>query len=248
MLEIDRPAHSLDTRDHFRVGLRRAGERRDHDQFVALGERAQQSGDGCRRALRQVVHERAELVYERAAFAHHVARGAHEIVLVVPRRREEILHDAMDADDLAGTLALRAEQIERGIVEVGQLPDRGDERLFGRRVRGHRREHPGPGGEHAPHGGRHDGRRDRPAFLGREPRRRQQLGEAGRSEEIDADQPGTDAGHRPERARRQQPPHRHSHGVSRNDNRHRCERRLLSLSAHLAAQRPTGGTPPYGVK
>ena len=68
-VEIERAAEPRDAGDHFRVGLRDAGEARDHDELVALGQRAQQPGDRRRNALRQVAHDRAELGDERRALA-----------------------------------------------------------------------------------------------------------------------------------------------------------------------------------
>ena len=74
----------------------------------------------------------------------YVAGGEHVLrnrFMRCPRDR------AVDADDFALPFP-RFSMPSRssvGIVEVGQLPDRANERFFGRRMGRHRREHPGRG-------------------------------------------------------------------------------------------------------
>ena len=76
-----------------------------------------------------------------APATHELGRGAHEVVLVVPLAREMALHEPVDAHDLTGPRALRGEHVERGVVEIGELAVRADERFLGGRVRRDRREH-----------------------------------------------------------------------------------------------------------
>ena len=74
--------------------------------------------------------------------------------------------------------ALLREDAERGLVEIGEIAVRADERLLGGRVLGDGREQPARFlGEHAPDRGRDHRRGDGPPTGRREPGRGEQLGE-----------------------------------------------------------------------
>ena len=160
---IERAAEPLDARDHLGVGLRDAGEPGDHDELVALGQRAQQPRDRGRDALRQVAHDRAELGDERRALVDDLARGAHEIVLVVPAARELLLHEPMDPHDLArprALLARAASSAASSRSESSRCAPTSASSVAG--CVGDRREQPARiGREHAPDRGRDHRGRDR---------------------------------------------------------------------------------------
>ena len=82
-----------------------------------------------------MAHDGTELRQERRAGLDQLARGRHQILLVVPGGAEPEVHEPVDANDLARPGTLRGEHGERGLVEVGELVVRGDQRLFRSRMR-----------------------------------------------------------------------------------------------------------------
>ena len=233
MLEIDRPAQSLDTRDHFRVGLRRTRERRDHDQVGALGERAQQPGHRCRRALRQVIHRvcRARGRARRLRSPRRTRRGMRSCSSYHAAASRSLTTRWMRTTSRAPLAAARrAGRARRRRDRTAPRPRRrAPLRLPGgwpptrtsrprSRARGARPPRP---------------RAAKPAGASWPPAR----GAASSSARRDAvrkltpisPEPTSDTG--PSVARRQQPAHRHAHRVSGHDNRHRREWRLLFRAA-----------------
>ena len=212
-----------------------------------FGQPAQQARRRCAPALRKEGDDRAELPGEWSARSHEGGRDLHEIVLVVPFPLQQRLRRAVQADDFTrSSLCVRGEEVELRGVEVGELSMRGDERLFGRRMIGDRREQTRRPRQRAAHRRRDDRRRHRPPARGRELRRAEQLRQPVDGEKRHPDDAPTGSAHRAELSRREPATRRHADRVGRHHNRHRRER-IRSLRARdRVAQRLRRGAPVRG--